>query len=98
MQIVNGRTRIQMDSLVFHNHNALLLQWASLVVNKPPAMQERQVWSLGWKDPLEMPRKWQATLVFLPGKSHGQRSLMGYSSQGRKRARHDFATKQQLLQ
>ena len=24
-------------------------------------------------------RKWQSTLVFLPGKSHGKRSLVGYS-------------------
>ena len=24
-------------------------------------------------------RAWQPTLVFLPGKSHGYRSLMGYS-------------------
>ena len=24
-------------------------------------------------------RKWQPTPVFLPGKSHGQRSLVGYS-------------------
>ena len=24
-------------------------------------------------------RKWQVTPVFLPGKSHGQRSLAGYS-------------------
>ena len=29
-------------------------------------------------------RKWQPTPVFLPGKSHGQRSLMGDSPQGRK--------------
>ena len=28
-------------------------------------------------------RAWQPTLVFLPGKSHGQRSLAGYSPQGR---------------
>jgi len=26
-------------------------------------------------------RKWQVTPVFLPGKSHGQRSLAGYSPQ-----------------
>ena len=32
---------------------------------------------------------------FLPGKSHGQRSLAGYNSWGRKRVRHDLATKQQ---
>ena len=29
-------------------------------------------------------RKWQPTPVFLPGKSHGQRSLGGYSPWGRK--------------
>ena len=29
-------------------------------------------------------RKWQPTPVFLPGKSHGQRSLVGYSPWGRK--------------
>ena len=26
--------------------------------------------------------KWQPTLVFLPGKSYGQKSLVGYSSRG----------------
>ena len=29
-------------------------------------------------------RKWQPTPVFLPGKSHGQRSLTGYSPWGHK--------------
>jgi len=29
-------------------------------------------------------RKWQATPVFLPGKFHGQRSLVGYSPWGRR--------------
>ena len=29
-------------------------------------------------------RKWQPTLVFTPGKSHGPRSLVGYSPWGRK--------------
>ena len=29
-------------------------------------------------------KAWQPTLVFLPGESHGQRSLVGYSPQGRK--------------
>ena len=35
-----------------------------------------------------------STPVFLPGKSHGPRSLMGYSPGGHKRDRHDLATKQ----
>ena len=29
-------------------------------------------------------RKWQPSPVFLPGESHGQRSLVGYSARGRK--------------
>ena len=29
-------------------------------------------------------RKWQPTPVFLPGKFHGPRSLVGYSPQGHK--------------
>ena len=29
-------------------------------------------------------RKWQPTPVFLPGESHGQRSLVGYSPRGHK--------------
>ena len=29
-------------------------------------------------------RKWQPAPVFLPGKSHGQRSLVGYSPWGHK--------------
>ena len=37
-------------------------------------------------------KKWQPTLVFLPGKSHGQRSLAGYSRRGHKQVRHSLAT------
>ena len=43
-------------------------------------MQETPVQSLGWKFPWR--RKWQPTPVFLPGKSYGQRSLVGYSPWG----------------
>ena len=44
-------------------------------------MQEVQVRSLGWEDPLEKGRL--PTPVFWPGESHGQRSLVGYSPWGR---------------
>ena len=57
-----------------------------------------RVQSLGQEDPLE--KEMQPTPVFLPGKSHGQRSLVGYSPWGCKRVGYDFVTKQQqqLLQ
>ena len=37
-----------------------------------------------WVGKIPWRRKWQPTPVFLPGKSHGQRSLVGCSSWGRK--------------
>ena len=37
-----------------------------------------------WIRKIPWNRKWQPTPVFLPGKSHGQRSLAGYSPWGRK--------------
>ena len=49
-------------------------------------VQETQVQSLGWKDPLE--KEMQPTPVFLPGEFHGQRSLVGCSP-GLQRVRHD---------
>ena len=38
-------------------------------------------------------RKWKPTAVFLPGKSHGQRSLAGYSPWGHKKVGHNLAIK-----
>ena len=37
-----------------------------------------------WVGKIPWRRKWQPTPVFLPGKFHGQRSLVGYSPWGRK--------------
>ena len=60
--------------------------WASLMAQRLkclPAMQETWVRSPGsgrfpWR------RKWQPTPIFLPGESHGRRSLVGYSPWDRK--------------
>ena len=67
------------------------------MVKNLPAMQKTQVQSPGQEDPLEkgmathssifawkIPwrREWQPTLVFLPGKSHAQRILVGCSPWG----------------
>ena len=65
----------EQDSLftwTHHSGNSLVAQ----IVKNLPAVQETQVQSLGPEDPLE---KGMATLVFLLGESHGQRSMAGYS-------------------
>ena len=45
-------------------------------------MQETQVQSLGWEDPLEKGMATHSSI--LPGESHGQRGLVGYSPLGLK--------------
>ena len=56
------------------------------MVQNPPAKQETQeTWVLSLR---KIPRsgKWQPTPVFLPGKFHGLKSLVGYSLCGRKKS------------
>ena len=50
------------------------------MVKRLPAMQETWAQSLGCKIPRR--RRWQPTSVLLPGKSHRQGSLVGYSPWG----------------
>ena len=68
------------------------LDWVKLVaslvaqaVENPPAMQETQIRSLGWENPLEKEMATHSSI--LPGKSHGQGKLAGYSPQGHKTVR-----------
>ena len=69
-----------------------------LVKKKKPACQCRingldpWIWKIPWR------RKWQPTPIFLPGKSHGPRSLAGYGSWGQKTIRHSLVTKWQQQQ
>ena len=82
------------------------------MVKNPPfnARDVRDVGSIPGKIPWR--RAWQPTPVFLPGESHGQRSLAGYSpwshtesdtteatphSLGEKGGRSDIQTEQSLL-
>ena len=63
--------------------------------DKESALTIQEIWvpSLGWKDSRR--RKWQPIPTFLPGKSHGQKSLTGYSPWRLQRVRHDLETQQQ---
>ena len=58
-----------------------------------------QCWRHGfnpWVRKIPWRRKWQHTPLFLPGKSHGQRSLEGYSPD-HERIRHSLPTEQKQL-
>ena len=52
-----------------------------LVEKNLPANARRREWRgfSPWVGKIPLIKKWQPTPVFLPGESHGQRSLVGYS-------------------
>ena len=52
------------------------------MAKSPPATCEARVRSLGQEDPLE--KEMATHPSTLPGKSHGQRNMVGYSPWGRK--------------
>ena len=54
--------------------------------NLPSGDTGEWVRSLGQEDSWR--REWQPTAIFLPGESHGQRNLAGYSPSGCKKIRH----------
>ena len=61
-------------------------------IGKEPACSAGDIMRCGfhpwvWKNPWR--KAWLSTPVFLPGESHRQRSLVGYSPRGHKRVGHD---------
>ena len=52
---------------------------------------EVHIYKITWPRTHYAERKWQPTPVFLPGKPHEQRILVGYSSWDHKRIGHDLA-------
>ena len=78
--------------IIFASNNYNLHMWLS---GKESTCQCRRLRFNPWVRKIPWRRKWQPTLIFLPGKSHDHRSLVGYSPCGCKRAGQDLATKQQ---
>ena len=59
-------------------------QVALVVKNLQPVQRLRRLGFHPWVGKIPWRRKWQPTPVFVPGKSHRQKSLAGYSPWGRK--------------
>ena len=75
---------------------AAAFYWASqvelMVENLPANSRDKRRHQFdAWVRKIPWRRAWQSTLVFFPGKSHGQRRLAGYNPWGRKRFGHDSA-------
>ena len=75
--VAKSRTQLS-DQTELNWTEGLLTSLVAQMVKHLPTMWKTRVQSLGWN--IFWRRKWQPTPVFLPGKSHGWRSLVGYSS------------------
>ena len=80
-----GITRFFSFVFLFGEKEKFWLRWWRL------CLQCRRPRFNPWVRRIPRLREWLHTPVFLPGASHGQRSLMGYSRWGCK-VRHDWAT------
>ena len=72
--------------MIIEGNNVIWVSQVALVVKNPPA-DIGDIKRCGfdpWVEKMPWRRKWQPTVVFLPGKLHGHRSLAGYSPWGRK--------------
>ena len=66
------------------------LEFPRWLSGKGPICQCRRHQFKPWVGKIPWRKKWQPTPVFLPGKSHGQRSLADYSSCSHKRVGRDL--------
>ena len=88
LEEAQARIRIagrNINNFRYTDDTTLMAEGASLVaqmVKRPPTTRETCIQSLGQKIPWR--KKWQPTPVLLPGKSHGPRTLVGYSPWGSK--------------
>ena len=86
MESQKSQTRLNDNNVLFFpNFKLYVLSWSIAdggASSKEPACQCRRPKRQGfnpWVRKIPWRRAEQPTPVFLPGKSHGQRSLMGYS-------------------
>ena len=75
----------QMETSTFEEVNLSLPLTSFLVAQKVKRLlRVWETWFDPWVGKILWRRKWQPTPLLLPGKSHGQRSMVGYSPRGRK--------------
>ena len=83
--IIQQKRMILSTGFIWYHHIQSRASQVALVEKNPPSVQEMQeTWFDPWVGGCPWRRAWQPTPVFLPGESHGQKSLVGYSPQGRK--------------
>ena len=93
-------TVLPLTECLFYGRNFCMLPYIIYglprrLSGKESVCQCRRAGFGSWVGKIPWRRKWQPTPVFLPGKFHGQRSLVGCSPCGRRRVEHNLVIIQQ---
>ena len=75
---------LTLDSFHFQERKLFMSYFPGSSVGKDSACSAGDLGPIPGSERSPGEEKWQPTPVFLPGESHGQRSLAGYSPWGRK--------------
>ena len=67
-------------NILIHTHSHLASQVGLMLKNPPTDTGHVRSWFDAWIGKVSWNKKWQPAPVFLPGKFHGKRSLVGDSS------------------
>ena len=80
VQQIHPCSSIQLTrTCAFFHHLTMMAQW----LKNLPAIQRHRRYRFNWVGKIPWGRKWQPAPVFLPEKSHRQKSLAAYSPKGR---------------
>ena len=94
-----NKARALWDGMVRNNFRGWIDVWGLTwgLSDKEPVCQCRRRGFDSYIEKIPWRRKWDSTLLFLPGKSHGERSLADCSPCGCKRLRHNLVTKLKVM-
>ena len=90
--VVQGKMNQPMEEIIQMQRGKECPRWLSGKESTRQCKRHRRLGFDLWVGNIPWWRKWQPTLVFLSGESHGQRSLVGYGPWGSQTAGHDWAT------
>ena len=85
---IHGEAEMR-GSLLLTPNGTELPRWLSSKESACQSRRQKRCRFDPWVGKIPWRRSWQPIPVFLPGESHGQRSLLGYKSIGSHRVRHN---------
>ena len=94
---LNSKQPPSQENTQYFQINNILEGLLQCLSDKESLCQDRRHGFNPWVEKMSWRSNWQLTPIFQIGKSHGKRTLLGYSPHGPKRVRQNLVTEQQYI-